>query len=198
MSIKDNPQQHKNVPVQQGTTTAAAVPRAAAGPFAAVVRIATGLVFLWAFLDKTFGLGYATPSERAWLNGGSPTKGFLGNLDHGPLADMFRGWAGATWADWLFMLGLAGIGIALVLGIGLRIAAVSGTLMMLLMWTAEWPLDRFTDTGEPTMSTNPILDYHILYALVLIWLAITAAGATWGLGKAWANLDLVKKNPWLR
>ena len=26
----------------------------------AVLRIATGFVFLWAFLDKTFGLGYAT------------------------------------------------------------------------------------------------------------------------------------------
>jgi thiosulfate dehydrogenase (quinone) large subunit len=198
MSIKDYPQQHKNIPAQQGTTTATAVPHAAAGPFAAVVRIVMGLVFLWAFLDKTFGFGYATPAERAWVNGGSPTKGFLGNLDHGPFAAMFRGWAGAGWADWLFMLGLAGIGIALLLGVGLRVAAVAGTLMMLFMWAAEWPLDRFTDAGEPSMSTNPILDYHIVYALVLVWLAIIAAGATWGFGKAWANLDLVKKNPWLR
>jgi thiosulfate dehydrogenase [quinone] large subunit len=197
MSVKDHPQQHKNIPVQHTDTTTAATTSAAA-PFAAVVRIAMGLVFLWAFLDKTFGLGYATTGERAWINGGSPTKGFLGNIDHGPLAAMFRGWAGAWWADWLFMLGLAGIGIALLIGIGLRIAAVAGTLMMLLMWAAEWPLDRFTDTGEPTMSTNPILDYHILYALVLIGLAIIAAGNTWGLGKTWTNLNLVKKNPWLR
>jgi thiosulfate dehydrogenase [quinone] large subunit len=155
-------------------------------------------VFLWAFLDKTFGLGYATPGERAWVNGGSPTKGFLGGIDHGPFAAMFRGWAGAGWADWLFMLGLAGVGIAVVLGIGLRIAAVSGTLLMLFMWTAEWPMARFTDAGEPTMSTNPIIDYHIIYALVLIGLAIVAAGNTWGLGRAWANLDLVRNNPWLR
>ncbi|HET9172689.1 MAG TPA: hypothetical protein VFN97_24905, partial [Actinospica sp.] len=28
----------------------------------AVIRVGTGFVFLWAFLDKTFGLGYATPS----------------------------------------------------------------------------------------------------------------------------------------
>lgn len=194
MSLKDHPQQHRNIPAQQTIGATAS----AAGPFVAVVRIATGLVFLWAFLDKTFGFGYATPAERAWTNGGSPTKGFLGNIDHGPFADMFRSWAGAGWADWLFMLGLAGIGIALILGVGLRIAAVSGTLMMLLMWAAEWPLDKFTDAGEPTMSTNPILDYHILYALVIIWLAIVAAGNTWGLGKTWANLDLVKKNPWLR
>jgi thiosulfate dehydrogenase [quinone] large subunit len=196
MSVKDHPQQHKNIPVQNTTATTTAAPVAA--PFAAVVRIFMSLVFLWAFLDKTFGLGYATPGERAWLNGGSPTKGFLGNIDHGPLATMFRDWAGTWWADWLFMLGLAGIGLALLLGIGLRIAAISGTLMMLLMWAAEWPLDRFTDTGEPTMSTNPILDYHLLYALVLIGLAFIAAGNTWGLGKTWTNLNLVKKNSWLR
>jgi thiosulfate dehydrogenase (quinone) large subunit len=194
MSLKDQPQRHKDTPVEH---TASAEPRAA-GRFPAVVRIVTGLVFAWAFLDKLFGLGYATPGERAWINGGSPTQGFLGNIDHGPFAAMFRGWAGAGWADWLFMLGLAGVGIAVVLGIGMRIAAVSGTVMMLMMWAAEWPLDRFTDAGEPTMSTNPILDYHILYALVLIWLAITAAGNTWGLGKQWARLDIVQKNPWLR
>ena len=34
------------------------------------LRIATGLVFLWAFLDKLLGLGYATPTDRAWINGG--------------------------------------------------------------------------------------------------------------------------------
>lgn len=200
MSIKDHSQEHENIPVQRDTggTPATATRPGAAAPFAAMVRIVVGLVFAWAFLDKTFGWGYATTAERAWVNGGSPTKGFLGNIDHGPFAAMFRGWAGDGWADWLFTLGLAGVGIALLFGVGLRIAAVSGTLMMLLMWAAEWPLDRFTDVGEPTMSTNPILDYHIVYALVLIWLAIVAAGNIWGFGKVWANLGFVKKNPWLR
>ena len=195
MSIKDHPQEHRPIDVNGTTGTTGTT---TAGRVTAVLRIATGLIFLWAFLDKVFGLGYATPTERAWINGGSPTKGFLGNLDHGPFADAFRGMAGAWWADWLFMLGLAGIGIALVLGIGLRITAVAGTLMMLLMWAAEWPLDRFTDTGEPTMSTNPILDYHLIYAIVMITLAVLAAGHTWGLGKTWTNLDIVRKNPWLR
>ncbi len=201
MALKDHPQRHKNIPAQHVTTPTVTTGTTAstAGPItAAVLRIATGLVFLWAFLDKTFGLGYATPTERAWLNGGSPTKGFLGGIDHGPFAETFRGMAGAWWADSLFMLGLAGIGLALILGIGLRITAITGTLMMLLMWAAEWPLDRFTDTGEPTMSTNPILDYHIIYAIIMIGLAITAAGNTWGLGKTWQNLKIVQKNPGLR
>jgi thiosulfate dehydrogenase [quinone] large subunit len=165
--------------------------------FLAIVRVVVGVEFLWAFLDKTFGLGYATPAARAWINGGSPTKGFLSNVAVGPLASTFHAWAGAAWADWLFMIGLLGIGIALTLGIGLRIAAVSGTLMMLGMWAAEWPLAKFTSAGEPSMSTNPIVDYHIIYALVLIALALTYAGHTWGLGKRWAKLPFVRRNRWL-
>ena len=51
--------------------------------------------------------------------------------------------------------------------------------MMLGMWAAEWPLAKFTSAGEPSMSTNPIVDYHIIYALVLIALALTHAGHTW-------------------
>jgi thiosulfate dehydrogenase (quinone) large subunit len=170
---------------------------AGAARFLAVFRVVLGFEFLWAFLDKTFGLGYATPSARAWINGGSPTKGFLGNVAVGPLESTFHSWAGAAWADWLFMVGLLAIGVALILGIGLRVAAVSGTLMMLLMWAAEWPLARFTSAGEPSMSTNPIVDYHIIYAFALIALAVTFAGNIWGLGKRWAKLPFVQRNRWL-
>jgi thiosulfate dehydrogenase (quinone) large subunit len=169
----------------------------AAAKFLAVVRVAVGFLFLWAFLDKAFGFGYATQSAKAWINGGSPTKGFLSRVAVGPFESTFHGWAGAAWADWLFMIGLLAIGIALILGIGLRLAAVSGTLMMLLMWAAEWPLARFTSAGEASMSTNPIVEYHIVYALVLIALALTYAGNTWGLGRPWARLPFVQRNRWL-
>ena len=39
-------------------------------------RILVGFVFLWAFVDKTFGLGVATKAKDAWINGVSPTTGF--------------------------------------------------------------------------------------------------------------------------
>ena len=164
----------------------------------AVLRIATGLLFLWAFLDKLFGLGYATPNAKAWIAGGSPTKGFLSSVDVGPFATAFHAIAGTWWADWLFMAGLLGIGIAVTLGIALRLSAITGTVMMLLMWVAEWPPARTTAAGEPTMSTNPVIDYHLVYALVLIALAATAAGATWGLGNLWSRLPFVDHNSWLR
>jgi thiosulfate dehydrogenase [quinone] large subunit len=110
----------------------------------------------------------------------------------------FHSWAGATWADWLFMLGLAGIGVALVAGVALRFAAVAGTLMMAFMWLAEWPPARHLSDGSPSMSPNPFVDYHLIYAVVLIALAAVAAGDTLGLGKAWAKLPLIRDSRWLR
>ncbi|GGK77016.1 DoxX family membrane protein [Mangrovihabitans endophyticus] len=163
----------------------------------AVLRIATGFIFLWAFLDKTFGFGYSTPSERSWISGGSPTEGFLSHVEVGPLQGFFHTIAGTAWADWAFMLGLLGIGVALILGIGLRIAAVSAALMMALMWIAEWPLAQHTSAGESSGSTNPIVDYHIVYGLVAIVSALTYAGHTWGFGRQWAELPFVRKYPWL-
>lgn len=164
----------------------------------AVLRIATGLLFLWAFADKAFGLGYATQSKNAWFSGGSPTKGFLSRVDVGPFESTFHAWAGTWWADILFMAGLLAIGVAVPLGIGLRISAAAGAVMMLLMWAAEWPPAQHNSAGEATMSTNPIIDYHVVYALVLIALAATAAGATWGVARWWATLPIVKANSWLR
>lgn len=81
-------------------------------------------------LDKLFGLGRATPAEGAWVNGGSPTAGFLGNAPTGPFASSFNSIAGAAWADWLFRAALLGVGTALILGIGVRIAAISGGLLL--------------------------------------------------------------------
>ena len=39
----------------------------------AVLRIATGLLFLWAFFDKAFGLGYATPAQSRNADWNGPT-----------------------------------------------------------------------------------------------------------------------------
>lgn len=201
MSVKERARiDSMQIPGREASQTAprhGAVMTATAARLLAVLRIATGFVFLWAFLDKTFGFGYATTAERAWLGGGSPTRGFLSGVDVGPFDGVLRSWAGAAWADWLFMLGLAGVGVAVLLGIGLRLSALAGTVMMSLMWAAEWPLARVTTSGEPSMSTNPVVDYHIVYALVLIVLAAVYAGNTWGLGRRWARLPLVEGNRWL-
>jgi thiosulfate dehydrogenase [quinone] large subunit len=95
------------------------------------------------------------------------------------------------------MLGLLGIGLALTLGIGMRIAAGAATLMMAMMWAAEWPLAQHTSAGEPSGSTNPVTDYHFVYAVGAVVLALTYAGHTWGLGRWWTRLPFVQKHRWL-
>jgi thiosulfate dehydrogenase [quinone] large subunit len=167
------------------------------GPALAVLRIMMSLTFLWAFFDKTFGLGYATPAANAWVDGGSPTKGFLGNVHVGPMQSTLQSWAGSGWADWLFMIGLLGIGLALLLGIGLRVAAAA-SVMLAFMWIAEWPPAQVDSACEATSSTNPLIDSHLVYIVVVIALALFAAGDTWGLGRWWAKLGIVDRNRWLR
>lgn len=157
----------------------------------AALRLATGFIFLWAFLDKTFGLGYATPAERAWINGGTPSQGFLtGDAVMGPLKPFFASIASPA-TDVLFMIAMLAIGSAVMLGIGLRVSAVAGTFVLLLMYLAEWPASF--NAG----STNPIVNYHVIYALSLIVIAVLSAGDTWGAGRAWKRLGLVQRAPWL-
>jgi len=174
------------------SSRASAVPTTAAHRSLAVLRLATGFIFLWAFLDKTFGLGFSTPVERAWINGGTPSQGFLMSpAVTGPLKGFFAGIASPA-TDILFMLGMLGIGLAVMLGIGLRVSAVAGSALMILMYLAEWP---FTPNAS---STNPLVDYHIIYALALVVVAATAAGDTWGLGTWWKNLPIIRTQSWLR
>jgi thiosulfate dehydrogenase [quinone] large subunit len=163
----------------------------------ALLRIGFGLTFLWAFFDKLLALGFHTGygqdgtldrfGDAAWINGGSPTEGFLKFGADGPFKEFYNSIAGAAWADWLFMLGLLGIGLALTLGIGMRIAATAGFVLYLLMWTVVLPPEN-----------HPFIDDHVLGAITMVVLAAYYAGDTWGLGKAWASTKLVKDNPVLR
>lgn len=153
----------------------------------AVTRLFLGWIFLWAFLDKLFGLGHATPAAKGWLDGGNPTKGFLAGGAKGPFEGFYHGIAGDPWTNWLFMIGLAGIGVALLLGIGIRIAAVSGAILLAMMWTAVLPPEN-----------NVFMDDHLVYAVVLIGLALAGAGDTLGFGRAWGNTKLVRTYPILK
>lgn len=120
------------------------------------LRLVMACIFLWAFLDKTFGLGFATTPEKAWIQGGSPTSGFLSFGTHGPFASFFKSLAGVPLVDWLFMVGLLFIGITLLFNRFVVWGAIAGIVMMLLMWLAVLPPEN-----------NPIIDEHIVYALVL-------------------------------
>lgn len=161
-----------------------------------LVRISLGLIFLWAFFDKLIGLGFSTclneegktevMCDSAWLKGGSPTTGFLKFGTKGPLAGVYQAIAGSAFIDWLFMLGLLGIGTALILGIGMKLATYSGVLLLMMMWA-----------GALLPEHHPFLDDHIIYSLVLLGLYHLKAGQWLGFANKWTKSKLVKKFPFL-
>ena len=151
----------------------------------AAARLALGSIFLWAFLDKFFGLGHETASADSVLNGGNPTKGFLSG-SVGPFSGIYHEIAGNVVVNVLFMAGLAAIGVALLSGVAMRFAAAAGALMMVLMWSASLP-----------PANHVFMDDHIVYAIVLIGLALVKAGDTLGLGRRWSRSKLVQRLPWL-
>jgi thiosulfate dehydrogenase [quinone] large subunit len=128
-----------------------------------LLRISMGFIFLWAFFDKTFGLGFATKFENAWIRGGSPTTGFLKFGVHGPLANFFHSLAGLPAVDWLFMIGLLFVGLTLIFNRFVKWGALAGSLMLAFMYLAL----MFPEN-------NPIIDDHLIYILVLILIALNA------------------------
>ncbi len=148
-----------------------------------LLRLTMGLIFLWAFIDKVFGFGFATTPEKAWLLGGSPTTGFLQFGVHGPFASFYHSLAGIPLVDWLFMLGLLWIGLTLTLGIFVKLGSLTGILMLFLMYTAVGI--------QPT--NHPFIDDHIVYIFVMIGLLISNSGDYLGFGKYWSRVNLVQK-----
>ena len=173
-----------------------------------VLRIAMGWTFLWAFLDKAFGLGFSTGRNvetgaivfggpDAWVNGGSPTAGVVGFALKGPFKGVIQTITGyemtqagphvAAWVDVLYMVTLLAIGVALILGVATKLAAIGGIAWMSVFFlaTAIWP------------EHNPFLDEHIVEILVLAAVLLANAGRYYGLGKAWQRLGFVKDRRYL-
>jgi thiosulfate dehydrogenase [quinone] large subunit len=171
------------------------------GIFWGLLRIAIGWIFLWAFLDKLLALGFATGRDEetgkidffspdAWIHGGSPTQGFLefGLHTKDPFESIYSDLAGLGWVDWIYMVSMAVIGVALILGIATRLAAIGGIIWMALFYTASaiWP------------ENNPFLDDHIVYIIALAGIAYVGAGRYLGLGRWWEETGLARRYPLLR
>ncbi len=84
------------------------------------------------------------------------------------------------------------IGLSLLTGLMVRISASFGVLLMAIYWFAhmDWPFIENTN--------NLIVDYHVVYAGVLVYLVVKKAGHVWGLD-GWAEkLQLVHEHPGLK
>ena len=72
------------------------------------------------------------------------------------------------------------IGLSLISGLLVRLSAPFAIMLMLLYWTAHMDFPYIENAN------NFLIDYHIVYAGVLVYLMVTHAGRVCGLD-AWAS-----------
>jgi thiosulfate dehydrogenase [quinone] large subunit len=155
----------------------------------ATLRILLGAGFLFAGLDKVLewsgsafnAAGFLKGATAgAWLNSApttivNPTHDFWvslgGNTDLMPIV------------NFLVQFGEIAIGVALILGLATRFAAVCGTLMMVLFYVANW-----------SFGTGPFNE-QFFYGAVAAVLAYTGAGEHYGLDALVDKLAFVRRHP---
>jgi thiosulfate dehydrogenase [quinone] large subunit len=142
------------------------------------------LLMAWTFL-------YAA-SHQVFVSGWS-VAGFLRNTK--TFHDVYAPFATPTWApiiSFLVEYGHLLIGLSLLVGLMVRVSASFGVLLMLLYWTAHMNFPYIENRN------NFLIDYHIVYAVVLGFLIYKRAGHVWGLD-AWAEkLEFFDQHPRLR
>jgi len=160
---------------------------------AAILRVAVGLIFLTAGIQKAF-LGAEPFSAAGFLKfatGGTP---FLGVPVEGVVYNPTQGFwvALAGNADligvinFLVVFGQIAIGTALILGLFTRFASLMGTLMMLFFFVAAWEFE------------HGIVNQHLTYALVTAFIGYIGAGRYYGLDAVLEKVKWVRATPQLR
>jgi thiosulfate dehydrogenase [quinone] large subunit len=84
------------------------------------------------------------------------------------------------------------IGLSLVTGLLVRLSAPFAIALVLLYWTAHMDFPYIENAN------NFLIDYHIVYAIVLVYLMVKRAGHVWGLDTWFAGIDFVKRSSLLR
>lgn len=84
------------------------------------------------------------------------------------------------------------IGISLLLGLLVRVSGVAGAVLMIIYWMAHMDFP-YIDTP-----TDFLIDYHIVYAVLLVFLVVNRAGHVFGLDAMAEKNTWVTGRPWLR
>jgi thiosulfate dehydrogenase [quinone] large subunit len=149
----------------------------------AVLRIAVGVIFLWAGLEKVLGAGpegwsaagflqFGTGGSLGWpFVSGEVAEGTVFNPTQGIWVDLAGNDAALSIINFLVPWGQIGIGVGLILGLLTRFSATMGTLMMLFFFLAAWDF------------AFGIVNQHLTYALVTAFLGYIGAGNYMGLDR---------------
>jgi thiosulfate dehydrogenase [quinone] large subunit len=144
-----------------------------------LLRLLTGWMMFYAGITKVLDPNWSA----AWyLNSAKTFAGFyrwLANPGILPIVNFVNEW------------GLTLLGMSLILGLGVRLSSILGAVLMLLYY---FPILDFPYPNPHSF----IVDEHIVYAAVLLYLAAVRAGRVWGLDNWCSNLPLCAKFPRLR
>jgi thiosulfate dehydrogenase (quinone) large subunit len=142
-------------------------------------RLTMGWTFLWAgihhFGDDKFVLG------------------FLSNVK--TFHDIYTPFTNPAIVPTLTFLveyGHLAIGLSLISGLLVRVSAPFAVMLMLLYWTAHMDFPYIENVN------NCLVDYHIVYAGVLVYLIVKHAGHVLGLDGVISGLASVQRSPMLR
>jgi thiosulfate dehydrogenase [quinone] large subunit len=132
--------------------------------FLFLLRVSIGWVFFYAGISKIM--------DPAWSA--------AGYLTHAATFSGFYNWLASpgllTLTNLVNEWGLLLLGVSLILGLGVRVSAILGAIIMLLYYL---PVLKFPIAGPHSY----IVDEHIIYIFVLLSLWALKAGRIWGLDR---------------
>ena len=141
-----------------------------------LLRLFMGILIFYAGITKVL-----TPN---W----SASSFLTGQATYGPFKEVFLIFANSRVVDFLVMWGLTLIGLALIVGLFVRLASFFGIVLMILFY-----LPRF-----PPKAPNWFIEEHMIYAAVFLLLMYTKSSTFLGLEKAFLKTKFAKRNHWVR
>jgi thiosulfate dehydrogenase [quinone] large subunit len=125
------------------------------------------LAMAWTFLHA---------ASQQVLNDSWDVAGFLaGTTTFHDVYGVFAGAQAAAVVSFLVAWGHLLIGLSLLVGLMVRVSATVGAILMLLYWAA------YMDFPYVGGADNFIVDFHLVYAVLLVFLVATRAGHVAGL-----------------
>lgn len=141
----------------------------------ALLRVALGWFMFYAGITKVLNPNW---SAAGYLNNAKQFSEFyhwLASPATLPLVNFVNEW------------GLTLLGVSLILGIGVRLSSVLGAVLMILYYAA---------LPFPQINANSyVVDDHIIFILILLFLASVRAGRIGGLDNWCGNLPVCRKYP---
>ncbi len=141
-----------------------------------LLRLFMGILMFYSGITKVL-----TPN---W----SASSFLTGQATYGPFKEAFLVFANNGLVDFLVMWGLTLIGLALIVGLFVRLASFFGIVLMILFYLPRLP------PAPPSW----FVEEHVIFAAVFLLLMYTKSSTFLGLEKAFIKTKFAKRNPWLK